>query len=65
MVKMMVAGVEMMVEDISHLFSFFSLLISLFFSPSSFILLLLFFLKKIHKNDIRICRSFRIFEESM
>ena len=45
MVKMMVAGVEMMVEDISHLFSFFSLLISLFFSPSSFILLLLFFKK--------------------
>ena len=35
-------GVEMMAEDISHLFSFFSLLISLFllnFSPLSFLLL--------------------------
>ena len=44
----MVEVVEMMVDDISHLFSFFSLLISLFL-----LIFLLFFLT-FQKNDIRI-----------
>ena len=66
MVEMMVKVVEMMVENIVPLIfllltSYFSL--SFNFSPYS--LLFFFFCFFIHKNDIKIWRSFRIFGESM
>ena len=55
----MVEVVEMKVEDISHLFSSFHFLFLSFFDFSPL------FIFKFQKNDIRIWRSYRIYQESM